>query len=87
MGCAVAQPRETLGAGLGSDCGPHPRSRRARDCLGLELEKLGQLAPDVPEDGNQGRTAQHHQRNHGGRSDAEPEPHRRGDLNGIYGCN
>jgi hypothetical protein len=85
MGCVVAHPRATWGAGLGSDCGPHPRPRRTRDRLGLELEKLGQLASDVPEDSDQGRTAKTHQRNHGGRSNAEPEPHRRGDLIGIYG--
>ena len=72
---------------LGSDWGLRPHARRARDCLRLELEKLGQLATDVPEDGDQGRTAQHRQRNHGGRSDAEPEPHRHGHLIGIYDGN
>jgi hypothetical protein len=80
-------PERRFEPDLGSDCGPHPRSRRARDCLGLELEKLGQLASDVPEDDDQGRTAKHRQRNHSGRSNAEPEPHRRGDLIGIYGGN
>jgi hypothetical protein len=69
----------------GPDYGPRPRSRRACDCLGLELEKLGEFAPDVPEDGDQGRAAQHCQRNHGGSSDAEPEPHWHRDLIGIHG--
>jgi hypothetical protein len=64
-----------------------PRSRRPRERQGLELEKLGYLAADVSEDDGQGRAAEHRQRSQGGRSDAEPKPHRHGDLIGIEGRN
>jgi hypothetical protein len=68
-----------------SDYRPHSRPRRPRERQGLELEKLGYLAADVSEDDGQGRAAQHCQRNHGGRSDAEPKPHSHSDLIGIPG--
>jgi hypothetical protein len=68
-----------------SDYRPHSRPRRPRERQGLELEKLGYLAADVSEDDGQGRAAQQCQRNHGGRSDAEPKPHSHSDLIGIPG--
>ena len=85
MGCDKRIAEEPFERDSGSDGGPHPRSRRASDCLGLELEKLGYFAPNVPECDKQGRAAENRQRNHSGRSNAEPKPHRHGDLIGIYG--
>jgi hypothetical protein len=80
-----ASSKRHRGPDSGSDWRPYPRARRPRERQGLEVEKLGYLPTDVPEDDGDGRAAQYGQRNHGGRSNAEPEPHRHGDLIGIDG--
>jgi hypothetical protein len=80
-----ASSKRHRGPDSGPDWRAYPRARRPRERQGLQVEKLGYLPTDVPEDDGEGRTAQHSQRNHGGRSNAEPEPHRHGDLIGIHG--